>query len=330
MTAASAEADATRHPDLVGRVAIIAGGLSPERDVSLSSGARLLHELHLVGVDAAVYDADDALLERLAADQITVAYPTIHGETGEDGALQSALELAGVPFVGSSSRSCRLAWEKAIARVLVARAGISVPRWEALPIASFRELGSKRLMRALVDKLGLPLVVKPSKGGSVLGCSGVTDYDQMASALVHCFAYGDTALLEEYVEGLDVSVGVVELDGQVQALPPVALRYEKTYQFDFGARYSADYISIEAPAVLAPEIAEELRAAAVLAHQQLGLRDISRSDFLVRPDGYVHLETAIAPGLTETSLLPFAILAAGETVGGLATKLLAQAAARGG
>ena len=314
----------------IGRVAIIAGGLSHERDVSLRSGRRLLRELQNAGLDAGMYDADESLLTRLRADGVTVAYPTLHGDVGEDGALQTVLELNGVAFVGSTSRACRLAWDKSTARVLLEQIGLPVPNWAALPVTSFREFGSKALVGSLIERLGLPLVVKPSRSGSVLGVSGVDSPDDLPAALVHCFAYGEVAVVESYVEGTDVSVGVIDRDGLPTALPPVALHYERGDKFDFAARYSPDLIEVEAPASLPDGVAEELQRIAVLAHQTLGLRDISRADFLVSADGSaVLLESAIAPGLTETSLFPFALHAAGTTLGETAAMLLTTAIARG-
>lgn len=313
-----------------GRVAVIAGGLSHERDISIRSGRRLLRELQQAGLEAGLYDADESLLTRLAADRVEVAFPTLHGDIGEDGALMTVLELVGLPYVGSSSRACRLAWDKATARVLVERAGMPVPHWAALPVTSFREFGSSALVSSLVTKLGLPLVVKPSQGGSVLGISGVDGVEELPGALVHTFAYGAVALVESYVQGTDVAVAVIERDGEPEAMPPVALHYERGDKFDFAARYSPDLITIDAPAVLKPETVAELERLALLAHTTLGLRDLSRSDFLVDEAGaIVHLETAVTPGLTETSLFPFALQAGGTSLGASVGLLLSAALARG-
>lgn len=312
-----------------GRVAVIAGGLSHERDVSIRSGRRLLRELQGAGLEAGLYDADETLLTRLTADHVEVAFPTLHGDIGEDGALMTVLELVGMPYVGSSSRACRLAWDKSTARVLVEQAGVPVPRWAALPVASFREFGSSALVSSLVARLGLPLVVKPSRGGSVLGISGVDRADELPAALVHCFAYGEVALVESYVQGTDVAVAVVEHDGVAESLPPVALHYERGDKFDFAARYSPDLIRIDAPAGLDSATVQKLQQLAVLAHTTLGLRDLSRSDFLVDDAGdIVHLETAVTPGLTETSLFPFALQAGGATLGTTVSRLLETALRR--
>ncbi len=311
-------------------VAVIAGGLSHERDVSLRSGRRLVRDLAHAGTAAHMYDADHSLLRRLREDEIAVALPILHGDIGEDGALQTVLELAGVPFVGSSSGACRVAWDKATARAVLEPSGIRMPRWVALPSSSFRELGSADIVDALLKQIELPLVVKPNRGGSVLGISGVVDAHQLPAALMQCFAYGSTAVIERFVEGVDVSVAVIDVDGVPTALEPVALHYDREHQFDFAARYDPGLIQVEAPAQLAADVRQELKDVAVRAHRLLGLRDLSRSDFLVdRGGAHVLLETAIAPGMTETSLFPFSVQAAGRNFGECLTGLLAAAIRRG-
>jgi len=311
----------------LGRVAIVAGGLSHERAVSLHSGRRALYELRGRGVDAHLYDVDSFLLDRLAGDGVEVAYLATHGEGGEDGVLQTVLEIVGVPFVGSSSRACRLAWDKANARVALEHAGIPVPDWLALPSEAFRELGSSRLLDAVRSRLPLPLVVKPSTGGSALGITGVDTADELPNALVRSFGYGDTSLIERYIDGLDVAVGIVERDGKPTPLPPVSLSFSGASRFDFSSRYSADRMVVEAPARLSPDLVERLQESALAAHLALDLRHLSRADFVVTPDGDARLlEVAISPGLTETSLFPLATEANGESLGSVLHYLLRHAA----
>lgn len=319
----------SRELDL-GRVAVIAGGLSHEREVSLVSGRRLVQALRELDVDVEQYDFDSKLLARLRQDDVRVAYPTLHGEMGEDGTIQTVLELAGIPFVGAPSKACRLAWDKASARVIMEQEGVPVPVWRAFSSASFRDLGALALLESLMSELTPPLVVKPSRGGSVLGVSGVTEATELGSALVRCFAFDETALIERYFDGLDVSVAVVSSGGVTRTLPAIRSRYEKEHQFDFAARYTADMLSIEAPAVLPDSIATELARVAILAHERLGLRDVSRSDFMVNEaGGFVLLETAITPGLTETSTFPIACKVAGSSLGEIALELLRSALRRG-
>ena len=310
----------------LGRVAVVAGGLSHERAVSLQSGRRAVYELRAVGVDAHQYDVDATLLDRLSGDGVQVAYLATHGPGGEDGVLQSVLEILGVPYAGSSSRACRLAWDKANARVALEQAGIAVPDWLALPSEAFRELGSARLLAAIRERLGLPLVVKPSTGGSALGITGVDEAEQLPEALVRSFGYGDVSLMERYIDGLDVAVGIVERDGRPVPLPPVSLDFSGGSRFDFSARYSADRMVVSAPAKLPADLVERLQSTAIAAHTTLGLRHLSRADFVVDADGDARLlEVAISPGLTETSLFPLAVEAAGQTLGEALHYLLAAA-----
>jgi D-alanine-D-alanine ligase len=316
--------------DDLGPVAIVAGGLSHERAVSLLSGERILNELQALGIDAHVVDADTELLKALRAGTYAAVLPTIHGDIGEDGTLQTVLEFSGVPFTGSSSDSCRLAWDKAVARTLTERAGLPAPQWAALTSSSFKELGGSEVVRHLVEDMTWPLVTKPNRGGSVLGVVGVSAVDDLPSALLQTFAFGETALIESFTEGLDVSVAVIETDGEPRAAEPVGLEYDRRDQFDFEARYDAARIQVLAPAPLPDETMQALKQAAETGHRALGLRDLSRADFLVRENGeFVLLEISPVPGMTATSLFPFSVEAAGRSLGEVLAGLLRRAIARG-
>jgi D-alanine-D-alanine ligase len=312
------------------RVAVIAGGLSNEREVSIRSGRRALYALAEAGVDAAMHDADERLLDRLRNDRIDAAYIAVHGASGEDGSLQTALQLIGLPYVGPPPEACHLAWDKAVAKELMARAGLATPAWVAVSARSFRELSPTRIVGAMIDKLGLPVVVKPATSGSTLGMSLVERAEDLPAALVRCFTYGSLALIERYVEGLTVETVVVEDDGVPTALPPAAFTNPGVSPFSFEARYSADLITISLPAPLPQEALDAASAAAVLTHQVLGLRDMSRTDVIVDADGTPwFLEAAISPGLTETSVLPLAAAEAGRPLGTLLADLLRAALRRG-
>jgi len=313
----------------LGPVAIVAGGLSHEREVSLMSGQRILGELRALGIDAEVVDADAAFLHALREGRFAAVLPTIHGDIGEDGSLQTVLEFSGIPFTGSPSGACRLAWDKAVARTITERAGLPCPQWAALSSSSFKELGGTEVVRHLVEDMAWPLVTKPNRGGSVLGVRGVTSVDQLPSALLQAFAFGETAVIESLTQGLDVSVAVVELDGVARPGEPVGLDYDRTDQFEFEARYDAARIQVLAPAPVSAETRNALRKAAETAHRALGLRDLSRADFLVGDNGeFVLLEVAVAPGLTETSLFPFSVEAAGWPLGVVFARLLQRAIER--
>ena len=312
------------------RVAVIAGGLSNERDVSLRSGRRAQYALAQAGVEATLYDSDETLLTRLAQDGIDAAYLAVHGASGEDGSLQTALELAGIPYVGSTPGACHLAWDKVVAKVLVSRAGVATPAWAAVSARSFRELSPAQLVRSVVEEIGLPVVVKPAKSGSTLGMTLVESPMDLPAALVRCFTFGDLALIERYVEGITVETVVVEEAGHVTALPPAEFANPDVSPFSFEARYSADLISIVLPAPLPDPVLEAVSRTAETVHRTLGLRDLSRTDVVVDADGTPwFLEAAISPGLTETSVLPLAAAETGRPLGALLRDLLVTARQRG-
>ena len=311
-----------------GLVAVIAGGLSHERDVSLASGRNLVRELRAEGLEVAAYDFDRNLLHNLERDKATVALPALHGQFGEDGEIQTLLELIDLPYVGSTARACRVAFDKGTARELLRRAGIPVPDSVGLSAQTFRDIGPAALMEHVLGRLGERVVVKPARGGSALGVSGVDGLAELPSALVGTYAYHADALIERFYQGIDVSVVVLEGEDGLTSLDPIAIDFTKGHEFDFAARYTAEFVGLAVPDLPADLLAG-LGETARTAHQVLGLRDLSRSDFIVSPDGsFVLLETAITPGTTETSVFPFACTAAGTSLGRVAHDLVTRALTR--
>jgi D-alanine-D-alanine ligase len=310
------------------RVLVLAGGLSHERDVSLRSGRRVAEALRDVGVEVQERDADAALLPGLRTSPPDCVLPLLHGETGEDGALREVLELVGVPYVGSRPDACRAAFDKPVAKTVVTRAGLHTPRSVTLPHETFRELGAVAVMDALVSSLGLPLIVKPTRGGSALGCTVVRDVAALPGAMVDAFAYGDTALVEQLVVGAEVAVPVFDTGDGPRALPAVSIEPDGGV-YDYSARYTAGSTEFVVPAKLTDEVAAECARVAVVAHEALGLRDLSRSDLMVDADGTVwFLEVNVAPGLTETSTVPLSVQAAGLDLGSLMADLVRAAVDR--
>ena len=315
------------------RFLVLAGGLSHERDVSLRSGRRVLDALRHEGVDADLRDADAGLLHAVTADGGARPYDAVlvalHGGAGEDGALREVLDIADVPYVGSGPAACRIAWDKPTAKALLGRAGLTTPSSVVLPHAAFRELGAGSVLDRLVGHLGLPLMVKPARGGSALGCSTVDKPDDLPAAMVSCFSYGEAALVEQLVTGTEVAVTVVDTGDGPRALPAVEV-VPLSGVYDYTARYTAGHTEFFVPARLSESVASAVAEAAVAAHTALGLRDLSRVDAIVDGDGAVQLlEVNTSPGMTETSLLPMAVDAAGLSFGQLLRTLLEQAAVRG-
>ncbi|KXK60957.1 D-alanine--D-alanine ligase [Micromonospora rosaria] len=309
-------------------VLVLAGGLSYERDVSLRSGRRVLDALRAAGLEAELRDADVALLPAVTADPPDAVVIALHGATGEDGSLRGVLDLCGIPYVGCDARAARLAWDKPSAKAVLREAGIPTPDWVALPHDRFSELGAVAVLDRIVDRLGLPLMVKPAQGGSGLGAAVVRDSASLPAAMVGCFAYDSTALVERYVTGMDVAVSVVDLGDGPQALPPVEI-VPRNGVYDYAARYTAGRTTWHAPARLDPAVTRDVTEVALAAHAALGLRDLSRVDLIVDADGRPNvLEVSVSPGMTETSLLPLAVQAAGLDFGRVLGSLVARAAAR--
>ncbi|WP_018254930.1 D-alanine--D-alanine ligase family protein [Salinispora mooreana] len=310
------------------RVLVLAGGLSYERDVSLRSGRRVLDALRAVGVEAELRDADVALLPTLIADPPDAVVIALHGATGEDGSLRGVLDLCDVPYVGCDARASRRAWDKPSAKTVLREAHIPTPEWVALPHDRFSELGAVAVLDRIADRLGLPLMVKPAQGGSGLGAAVVRDSAALPAAMVGCFAYDSTALVERYLAGTDVAVSVVDLGQGPQALPAVEI-VPRNGVYDYAARYTAGHTTWHTPARLTTEVAEAVAELAVAAHTALGLRDLSRVDLIVDADDQPHvLGVNVAPGMTETSLLPLAAQAAGLDFGRMIGTLVSQAASR--
>ena len=310
------------------QVLVLAGGLSYEREVSLRSGRRVLDALRGVGWSASMHDADASLLPLLEADPPDAVVIALHGATGEDGSLRGVLDLCGIPYVGCDARASRLAWDKPSAKSMLREAGIPTPDWVALPHDRFSELGAAAVLDRIAAHLGVPLMVKPAQGGSGLGAAVVRDAAELPAAMVGCFAYDTTALVERFVPGTDVAVSIVDLGAGPTALPAVEI-VPRNGVYDYAARYTAGLTTWHAPPRLPPEVAVRMSEVALATHKALGLRDLSRVDLIVDGAGEPQvLGVNVSPGMTETSLLPLAVQAAGLEFGQLMAALVGRARAR--
>ncbi|NLT55021.1 MAG: D-alanine--D-alanine ligase [Actinomycetales bacterium] len=295
------------------RVLVLAGGLSHERDVSLRSGRRVADALRDSGCLVSIRDVDASLVTGLKARDVDVVWPLLHGANGEDGAIRDVLDLLGIPYVGSDARACRMTWDKPVAKALAQAAGLRTPDSVALPHSTFRELGARTMLDAIVRRLGLPLVVKPARGGSAQGVSVVRAADDLPRAMVDCFAYGEVALIEQHVSGVEIAVTVLDTKEGPLALPAVEIVADSGV-YDYDARYTAGATEFFCPARLADDARDAAVTAALTAHDAFRLRHLSRTDLILDAEGRVwFLEVNVAPGMTETSLLPQSITAAGRT-----------------
>lgn len=292
-------------------VAVLAGGLSHERDVSLRSGRRVADALRATGLEVVVHDVDADLLAFLRETRPDVVWPLLHGASGEDGSVRDVLDMAGFPYVGTGPRASRLVWNKPISKAALLEAGLMTPDYVTLPQSLFRDLGAQPVLDTIVERIGLPLVVKPTEGGSALGVTLVNRAKDLPSAMVECFAYGETALIERAISGVEVAVSVIDGPDGPETLPAVEIVADGGY--DYTARYVAGSTEFFAPARLSPQQAALVSDVALRAHRALHLRHLSRTDLILDQLGVPHiLEVNVAPGMTEMSLLPQAAAASGH------------------
>jgi D-alanine-D-alanine ligase len=300
------------------KVAVLKGGRSLERGVSLRSAARVEDALERLGHDVAPVDAGGDLVKRLLAERPDVAFVAMHGLGGEDGTVQELLEILGVPFTGPGVAACGRCVDKVLAKHELRGAGVPTPDWFAFNETAFRELGAADALSGLEERLGFPLVVKPSRGGSALGVKFAASWPEVPEALISAFSYDDRVLLERFVEGRELAVSV--LGGEplpvVEAIPGGGDRY------DFEARYEIGRTEFACPARLDEEETAAVTAAAIAAYEALGCSGFSRVDLILAAEGPQVLEVNAIPGLTDTSLLPQAAEAAGISFEPLVERIL--------
>ena len=307
------------------RILVLSGGISHERDVSLRSGRRVADSLAEHGLTVELRDPDATLLHYLRESRPDVVWPALHGASGEDGALRGLLDFIGIPYVGSRSDAARLAWDKPTAKTIVGRAGVMTPASITLPRDAFRELGAHSILEEISDEFSGPLVVKPAQGGSAQGVTMVDDRSLLPRAMVDAYTYCDVALIEQKITGTEIAVGIIDNGDGPVALPAVEI-VPLSGVYSFEARYNAGETRFFVPARISPEVAARAAETALAAHAALGLRHLSRVDIIVDGAGTPwFLEANVLPGLTETSILPQALEAAGHDLGWV-YKALADAA----
>jgi D-alanine-D-alanine ligase len=308
----------------VSRVALLKGGPSLERQVSLRSGARVQDALERLGHEVAPIDVGVDLVKRLRDAAPDVAFVAVHGRDGEDGALQELLEIAGVPHTGSGVLACMRAWDKMLAKGLMLEAGIPTPEFFAFSQTAFRELGAAELLPEMEQRLDFPIVVKPASGGSALGIRFARTAADVPGAMVSAFSYDSRVLLERHVAGRDLAVSL--LDGK--PLPVVEAIPRDDDFYDFESRYEIGRTDFACPAELPGDATERAQDLAVRAYELLGCAGFARVDLMLDGDGGLWvLEANTVPGLTETSLLPQAAEAAGISFDQLVGRILELAIA---
>jgi D-alanine-D-alanine ligase len=300
------------------KVAVLKGGRSLERGVSLRSGARVEDALGRLGHEVLPLEADGDLVKQLAAERPDVAFVAMHGPGGEDGTAQELLEILGIPFTGPGVAACARCIDKVLAKHELRAAGIPTPDWFAFNETAFRELGAGDALGGLEERLGFPLVVKPSRGGSALGIRFAESWFDVPEALVSAFSYDDRVLLERFVDGRELAVSVIGSEPLpiVEAIPRAGDSY------DFEARYEIGRTAFVCPADLDAAEAATVTETALRAYETLGCSGFSRVDLILAADGPQVLEVNAIPGLTDTSLLPQAAEAAGMAFEQLVERIL--------
>jgi D-alanine-D-alanine ligase len=300
------------------KVAVLKGGRSLERGVSLRSGARVEDALERLGHAVLPIDVGPDLVKRLVAERPDVAFVAMHGVGGEDGTVQELLEILGVPFTGPDAAACARCMDKVQAKDAIELAGLPTPHWFAFNQTAFREFGAADALGRLEETLGFPLVVKPSRGGSSLGVRFARSPGEVPEALVSAFSYDDRVLLERFVDGRELAVSVL---GD-EPLPVVEAILLEGDRYDFEARYEIGRTRFVCPAELSAEEERAITEAALGTYRALGCTGFARIDLILGEDGPWLLEANAIPGLTDTSLLPQAAEAAGLSFEGLVARIL--------
>ncbi|MGO9489486.1 MAG: D-alanine--D-alanine ligase [Solirubrobacteraceae bacterium] len=321
-----------------GKVAVLKGGRSLERSVSLRSGAQVEDGLQRAGHEVIGIDAGAGMVAELQAADPDAVFIALHGRDGEDGTVQGLLEALALPYTGSGPSGCMRCTDKVLAKHLMREAGIPTPAFHTLRETSIRDLGAAAAVSSIEQELGFPLVVKPARGGSALGVKFASDEAGLPGAMVGAFSYDGAILLEQHIEGRDLAVSVLDAaeDGAagetLQALPVVEAVPREVDFYDYESRYEIGKTTFVCPADLPGEVTERAQQLAVEVYRLLGCHGFARVDLMLEEEGEALwvLETNVVPGLTETSLLPQAADAAGIAFDQLVQRILASAFTRQG
>ncbi|HHW15263.1 MAG TPA: D-alanine--D-alanine ligase [Firmicutes bacterium] len=310
------------------RVAVILGGPSAEREVSLHTGENIVAALRQKGYEAMPLDVTDDLSLRLCALAPDVVYIALHGRFGEDGCVQGLLEILGIPYVGSGVLASALGMNKLMSRRLFAAAGLPCPHYQVVEQGELAAKGVPEIAQRLLDAFGLPLVVKPNSQGSAIGVTVVREGDALPGALETALALDTTALIEEYIAGPEITVAILG-DRPPEALPVIEIVPKKPF-YDYDAKYTPGMSEHIIPARLSAETARLAQEYALRAYTALGCRHFARVDLLVNASTGlpVVLEVNTLPGMTATSLVPDAARAVGIEFPDLVERLVLMAAGR--
>jgi D-alanine-D-alanine ligase len=315
------------------KVAVLKGGPSLERGVSLRSGAHAGEALQRLGHEVIALDVGPELIAQLRESKPDAAFIALHGRDGEDGTVQALMEAIGIPYTGSGPAACARCTDKVIAKYLMREAGVPTLEFHFLREESVKELGAHAALADIEARLGFPLVVKPASQGSALGVKFARSSEQLPGAMVGAFSYDDKILIERYAKGRDLAVSVLDgpADGAGRsepfALPVVEAVPREEDFYDYESRYEIGMTTFVCPAELEPQTTARAHELALEVYELLGCHGVARVDLMLEADSgelWV-LETNVVPGLTETSLLPQAADAAGIDFDALTERMLGSA-----
>lgn len=302
-------------------IAVLMGGRSLEREVSIKSGQRVSNALRKLGHNVTKLDVDESIIDNLTKNKIDLAYIALHGKDGEDGTMQEMLEALDIPYTGPGVYSNILSFDKIISKQMLENKGISTPPFYFLNESSFKELGASKILPAVINKLGLPLVVKPSAQGSALGIKIIKNEKKLPDAIISALSYSKKVIIEKFIKGTELAVSIIGKE-KVQVLPVVEIVPKKKF-FDFESRFSVDETEYFVPARLKQKISEDVEKTALDVHNALDCHKLSRVDIILDQNNVPYvLELNTSPGMTDTSLLPMAAKEAGMEFEDLVEKII--------
>jgi D-alanine-D-alanine ligase len=292
-------------------IAVLMGGRSLEREFSIKSGQRISNALRKLGHNVIKMDVNESIIENLKSEKIDLAYIALHGKDGEDGTIQEILEVLGIPYTGPGVYPNVLSFDKIISKQIFISKGIPTPPFYFLNTSSFRELGSSKLLPSIIEKIGLPLVIKPSAQGSALGIRIVNNRESLPEAIIYALSYSKKVILEKFIDGVELAVSIIGKD-KPRTLPIVEIVPKKKF-FDFESRSEVGETDYFVPARLSPAEDKKVKQTAIEVNNALKCNKLSRVDMMLDKKEKIPyvLELNTSPGMTDTSLLPMSAEEAG-------------------
>jgi D-alanine-D-alanine ligase len=306
---------------LAGKIGVLLGGRSAEREVSLRTGGAIYTALVNKGYDAVKIDVAEDFIERLRMEKIALAFLALHGPYGEDGTIQGLLEMLGIPYTGSGVLASALCMNKIATKKILVCEGLPTPNFAVVSVNKMKPLGADGIVRGILQQIPLPLVVKAPTQGSTIGIYFVRDEQQIVPALNEAFNYGKEALVEKMMDGMEVTASVLGNDSPV-ALPLIEI-VSATGVYDYKAKYTVGLSDHIIPPRIPADVQDTIKELAIRTFVALGCRGLARVDFIITGSGSPYiLEANTIPGMTETSLFPDAARAAGIEFEDLAEMLV--------